>query len=147
MSLLSQSIRNMIGGVSQQEEKLRSATQCEDQTNCRNSLVDGMGKRPCTELISTLANLDTSDASVHFIERDANERYIMVIADGSVRVFNTDTGAEYPVVDNVQSNRQYLRHRTKENVQNQFQVLTTADTSIILNKRVPVEQAYVRETI
>ncbi|WP_444957600.1 phage nozzle protein [Microbulbifer sp. ZKSA002] len=146
MSLLSQSIRNLIGGVSQQEEKLRSETQCEDQINCRNSLVDGMGKRPSTELISTLANLDTSDASVHFIERDTNERYIMVITDGSVRVFNTDTGVEYPVVDNAQANKEYLRHRSKENVQNQFQVLTTADTSIILNKQVPVEQAYVRET-
>ena len=48
MALISQSIPNLINGVSQQPPSLRLNTQAELQENGLSSVVTGLSKRPCT---------------------------------------------------------------------------------------------------
>ena len=81
MPLINTSIPNFLGGVSQQPAELRFPEQCEEQENALASVVDGLQKRPATQHIATLladTALDDS-AKVHFIERDNDERYVIII--------------------------------------------------------------------
>ncbi|WP_456237727.1 phage nozzle protein [Marinobacter similis] len=47
--LVSQDIPNLVGGVSQQAPSLRLPTQCSEQINCWNSVVEGLMPRPATK--------------------------------------------------------------------------------------------------
>jgi hypothetical protein len=81
MPLINTSVPNLIQGVSQQPDAVRFAGQCDEQENALASVVDGLQKRPATKHVATLLSevaLD-SDAKVHFIERDDEERYVIII--------------------------------------------------------------------
>ena len=101
MALISQSIPNLINGVSQQPPSLRLATQAEVQENALSSVVTGLSKRPSSEHIAdlgTIANLDK--AFIHTIRRDENEFYSMVVdTAGTIRVFDKD-GVSKTVTNN-----------------------------------------------
>tara|TARA_R100000654_G_scaffold770_1_gene2971 strand:- start:5161 stop:8103 length:2943 start_codon:yes stop_codon:yes gene_type:complete len=81
MPLINTSLTNLIQGVSQQPDAVKFPGQCAEQENALSSIVDGLQKRPATRHISRIlreASVD-ADAKVHFIERDANERYVVII--------------------------------------------------------------------
>lgn len=90
MALISESIPNMINGVSQQPPSLRLKTQAEVQENGLSTVVDGLRKRPPTEHISKLINAQLDNAFIHTIRRDEKEFYILVITTNSVLVFDKD---------------------------------------------------------
>lgn len=98
MTITSNPIPNMINGVSQQPETLRLPTQSEDEVNCHGTVVDGLLKRPPLELLAKLANSSTGYASAftHTINRDATEKYVVIIANGTLKVF-TLAGVEKTV--------------------------------------------------
>ncbi|UZT50106.1 non-contractile tail tubular protein [Enterobacter phage 01_vB_Eclo_IJM] len=48
MPLITQSIKNLKGGISQQPDILRFSDQGEEQVNCWSSESDGLQKRPPT---------------------------------------------------------------------------------------------------
>ena len=50
MALISQSIPNLINGISQQTATQRNITQSELQENAQSRLVEGLTKRPPLEL-------------------------------------------------------------------------------------------------
>ena len=82
MPLINTAVPNLIQGVSQQPDASRYDGQCELQENALSSVAEGLKKRPNTRHIAKL--LDTAiDANsfVHFINRSAAERYV-VIHDG-----------------------------------------------------------------
>ncbi len=135
--LISQSISNLINGVSQQDAKLRLSTQCEAQVNCQNSVITGMGKRPNTVKLAKCPEFPRDKAFfVSDIDRDQREQYKLVITDGKIQVFDKVTGFSYPVKQ--PANSTYLKFYSQRNPQAQFQTLTTADTTFILNKEVSV---------
>lgn len=138
MSLQSQEIPNLVAGVSQQDDKLRRASQCEEQVNCKNSLVDGMGKRMNSVLKAKLDGLTNDAAVFHSIKRDDNEKYIVVVQSGSIKVFDTETGYEYPVVLNG-ATADYIKYRRFDYAHAQIQLMTVADSTFILNKHVAVQ--------
>ena len=81
MPLINTSLTNLIQGVSQQPDAVKFPGQCAEQENALSSIVDGLQKRPATRHISRIlreVSVD-ADANVHFIERDANERYVVII--------------------------------------------------------------------
>tara|TARA_R100001082_G_scaffold91587_1_gene58213 strand:- start:1544 stop:4537 length:2994 start_codon:yes stop_codon:yes gene_type:complete len=87
MPLITTSISNLIQGVSQQPASVRFSGQCADQENALASVVDGLQKRPATQHIASIlqdASID-ADAKVHFIERDSNERYVVIIKGSTVK--------------------------------------------------------------
>lgn len=126
MGLISTTIPNLINGVSQQPYAMRLASQCDEQINAYSSVVDGLGKRPATKHIARLSGISGS-AYIHTISRDATEKYILVIQNGSIRVFDI-TGAEKTV--NTPNGVGYLSATSP--VDN-FRCVTVADYTFILN--------------
>ncbi|MDB4552423.1 hypothetical protein N9008_00110 [bacterium] len=134
MALISQSIPNLINGVSQQPPSLRLATQAELQENALSSVVTGLSKRPSSEHIAdlgTIANLDK--AFIHTIRRDENEFYSMVVdTAGTIRVFDKD-GVSKTVTNNAAS---YLTGLTDPSLE--LAAVSIADVTFIVNKNTVV---------
>ena len=106
MPLINTSVSNLIQGVSQQPDAIRFAGQCEEQENALPSIVDGLQKRPGCQHIVTLLNAASLDANskVHFIERDQNERYVVIIKNKtsstkSIAAFNLSTGNQATITE------------------------------------------------
>jgi hypothetical protein len=128
MSLINRSIPNLIGGVSQQPEILRLDNQASEQLNGISNVVEGLKKRPPCKAIAKLTNSSITNAFIHTINRDVNERYIVVITNGAISVFDID-GNNKQVVDTGAS--QYLQ---SNNSREDFVCLTVNDYTYILNK-------------
>ncbi len=79
MALVSNSIPNLLNGVSQQPAPLRQMTQGETQTNALSSVIDGLIKRPPTEHIKEILNASTSNAAVHVVRINDNESHIFIV--------------------------------------------------------------------
>ena len=130
MALISQSIPNLINGVSQQPPSLRLSTQAEVQENGLSSVVTGLSKRPPTQHIADLGTISNLDkAFIHTIRRDENELYSMVIdTAGTIRVFDKD-GTARTVTNNAAA---YLSGLTDPSTE--LSAVSIADTTFILNK-------------
>jgi hypothetical protein len=134
MPLISDSIPNLINGISQQPPSLRLKTQAEVQENGLSSVVDGLRKRPPTEHIAKLANITTADdAFIHTIRRDEDELYIVVITKTQILVYDKDG-----VQRNVTGNAAYLSGLT--NPAQQLTATSIADYTYIVNKNVTVQK-------
>ena len=136
MPLISQTIKNLVQGVSQQPAFIRYPEQLEQQVNGYSTEVDGLQKRPPTVFVKALANLtnNTEDMLVHFINRDENEQYMVVFADNTIKVYDLD-GNQQTV--NIPSN--IASYLATSNPRRDLQVLTVADYTFILNKTVTVK--------
>ena len=64
MSLISRSIPNLIGGVSQQPEVLRLENQATTQENGFSGVVEGLKKRPPTNYIAKITNEPLTNAYI-----------------------------------------------------------------------------------
>lgn len=134
MPLISDSIPNLINGISQQPPSLRLKTQAEVQENGLSSVVDGLRKRPPTEHIAKLANITTADdAFIHTIRRDEDELYIVVITKTQILVYDKDG-----VQRNVTGSAAYLAGLT--NPAQQLTATSIADYTYIVNKNVTVQK-------
>jgi len=133
MSIISTTIPNLINGVSQQPYALRLASQAEAQINAYSSVVEGLRKRPPTKLAAKISNAPTTQAKMHLINRDASERYSVVITNGGLRVF-TLAGVERYV--SFPTGTGYLNATYPETA---FECLTVADYTFVLNRSVQTQ--------
>lgn len=129
MALINGSIPSLVHGVSQQPVQLRLPTQAEDQVNGWSSLSDGLTKRPPTVHVARITPVGYVKPYVHHINRDENEKYIVLFYPNAITVVGPD-GTSYPVegtdfsyLDNHQPYRQ-------------FKALTVSDTTFVLNRAV-----------
>ena len=131
--LISQSVKNLVQGISQQPPFIRYPEQLETQINGLSTEVDGLQKRPPTVFKKSLYSLwgKTMQPLVHFINRDSRERYVCVFGENTVRVFTLD--GEERTVNFTDS--EYLN---TNNPRKDLQVITVADHSFVLNKTVTV---------
>lgn len=97
MSLVTRSVPSLHGGVSQQSPQVRSPDQLESLTNGWPSIANGLSKRAPTEIVARLMQTAPTNAHVHTINRDTTEQYVVIIADGQIKVFDTLTGQEQTV--------------------------------------------------
>lgn len=136
MALISQSIPNLINGVSQQPPSLRLSTQAELQENALSSVVTGLSKRPSSEHVADLGTIsDLDKAFIHTIRRDENEFYSMVVdTAGAIRVFDKD-GVSKTVTNNAAT---YLNGLTNPSLE--LAAVSIADTTFIVNKNTAVAQ-------
>ena len=134
MALISQSIPNLINGVSQQPPSLRLSTQAELQENGLSNVVTGLSKRPSSSHIANLGTISNLDkAFIHTIRRDENEFYSMVVdTAGTIRVFDKD-GVSKTVTNNAAS---YLSGLTDPN--KELAAVSIADSTFIVNKNTVV---------
>lgn len=88
MSLESDSIPNLIQGVSQQPARLRLPSQLDAQENCYSSPVEGLGQRPPLEHIAKISDTPLAGALIHTINRTATQRFKAIFSNGLVQVFD-----------------------------------------------------------
>lgn len=134
MPLISESIPNLVNGVSQQPPSLRLKTQGDLQENGLSSVVDGLRKRPPTEHIAKLAGItNADDAYIHTMRRDENEFYILVVTKTSIFVFDK-FGNALPVTGDAS----YLAGLTSPS--EQLTATSIADYTFIVNKTKTVQK-------
>lgn len=133
MSLISQSIKNLKGGVSQQPDILRFSDQGELQINGFSSEVEGLQKRPPSVHVSRLAAKGSfgSEPYCHLINRDANEKYAVFFtgARGGLKIVNLVTGG---IVGFSAQNPDYLQ---TDNPREDLRMVTVADYTFVLNRK------------
>jgi hypothetical protein len=134
-SIISQTIPNLVNGVSQQPYALRLASQAEIQINAHSSVVEGLRKRPPTRHSAKILNTPLDNAYCHTINRDVNERYTIVATNGDLRVFRLD-GSEVAV--NFPNGKAYLANTDPREG---FAAVTVADYTFFLNKAITVAKA------
>ena len=80
--LISQNIKNLISGISQQAPILRLPEQLEIQENGYSSEANGLVKRPPTVFIKALTSAlsDNDVPLLHFVDRDSNFKYFVYLA-------------------------------------------------------------------
>lgn len=135
MSLYSQSIKNLVAGISQQPPILRLPEQLEEQLNGFSTEVAGLQKRPPTMHIKTVHELilsDTAKPLVHNVKRDAKERYKMIFVNNTVKVIDLQ-GNIKPVTMADNTNPAYL---VTPNPRKDLKVLTVADYTFVANKNI-----------
>lgn len=144
MAKVSGSIANFANGVSQQAMALRLATQGELQTNAYSTIVDGLKKRPPTQLRANLGAAITGNVFTHTINRDAFERYEVIVTPSSIRVFTLD-GEERVV--NAPAGYGYLAYSTATYKRPPYRALTVGDFTFITNqtKVVALDSAVVEQ--
>ena len=145
MANITTSVPNLIQGVSQQSPRVRIPGQCEDQLNALPTVTKGLTKRPPARLIQKLtdANVFNKGDMVHFIERSATERYVVVIEhrsqsdrQGVLRAFNVDTGDEATIEGDrggYNINNNYLTIPTAADSHKLLKARTLGDSTFILN--------------
>ena len=136
-------VANMISGVSRQSPTIRFPSQCQEQVNCRSSLIDGLTKRPPTRHVAKMSNIDVTsgvkvqDSLVHFIDRDPSERYAVLVrgdvasSAGRLSVMGVD-GVSYTVEYQDNDARDYL---DVADPKSDLRMLTIADFTFVLNTK------------
>lgn len=128
MALISQSVKNLKGGISQQPDILRFPEQGAEQINGWSSETEGLQKRPPFVFIKTLSDAGGLGANplVHLINRDERERYYVVFSGGGIRVFDLD-GKEYAVSGD-------MSYVVTPNPRDDLRMVTVADYTFIVNR-------------
>lgn len=128
MALVSQSIKNLKGGISQQPDILRYPEQGAVQINGWSSETQGLQKRPPLLFTKALgaAGYLGEKPYVHLINRDEFEQYFAVFTGSDVKVFDM-TGKEYTV----RGDRSYI---TAANPREDLRMVTVADYTFVVNR-------------
>lgn len=135
MSLVTRQIPALFNGVSQQPPTLRLPSQAEEVVNVYSTVVDGIRKRPPTEHIARIAEVNYGTAHVHLINRDVTERYLVVVTDGDLKVYGVDgeeKDVEFP------EGKAYLDIPSGASASASFALVSIADYSFLINKTVTV---------
>lgn len=123
-------IPNLVNGVSQQAAALRLPTQGELQINYYSTIVEGLRKRPPTEHVAKLLVSAPEGAFFHIIDRDENEKYVVVVTSEDLKVYDFD-GNQKTVT--FPDGKDYLW--SLDPVRD-FRALTVADYTFIVNRDV-----------
>lgn len=132
-NLYSQTIKNIVSGISQQPAILRLPEQLEEQINGYSTEVGGLQKRAPTVHIKNLfvAPSSTYRPLVHVVKRDEEEKYIMIFdGNGSCKIYDED-GKEYKVTIDAKS-AQYL---SGVDPRKYLKCITIADYTFIVNTK------------
>jgi len=142
MALINTSLPNLVQGVSQQPATLRFDGQCEEQINALSSVADGLKKRPNTRYLNNLTGSEIADgAFIHFINRDKNEKYVLIINNNVAQVFNIlDYDTVTTTGSTTYSDGDYLYVAPGDKPKDVLKALTVGDTTFILNTSVNVDR-------
>ncbi len=124
-------IPSLHGGISQQSALVRSPEQLESQINAWSSLADGLTKRAPTEHVTRLFETAPANAHIHKISRDGQERYLVVTANNTFRIFDLATGEEQPF-EEIGNSLSYLSGVT--DYRSEISLATMADYTFVVNR-------------
>lgn len=133
-ALIDQQIPTLFHGISRQPDTVRLPGQLQEAENCLFSVVSGgFEKRSPTEYVATLANLPRQGTYwTHAYHRGDNEKYWMVIVDGTIRVYDFD-GNEKTVA--FPDGKNYLNDTTGDG----FVFSTVLDFTFIVNRGITAD--------
>lgn len=129
MGLINQDIKNLVSGVSQQPPILRHPEQLEGQLNGLSTEASGLQKRPPTIFEANLGKRGNAinKPLIHFIDRDTDEKYIVIFTGAGVEVFDLQ-GNKKTV--NINEDASYIyTQRPRSNIK----AITIADYTFISN--------------
>ncbi|WP_426101480.1 hypothetical protein [Pseudomonas sp. PSPC3-3] len=128
MGLVSQSVKNLKGGISQQPDILRFSNQGEVQINGWSSETEGLQKRPPTTFVKRLGAVGMFGAKplIHLVNRDSMEQYFMVFTGQGVEVVDLK-GNRYTV-------RDYNGYANCAHPRNDLRLITVADYTFVTNR-------------
>ncbi|MCG7628391.1 hypothetical protein MHM88_11285 [Epibacterium sp. MM17-32] len=132
MPLISEQLPNLMNGVSQQAVTMRMSSQGEAQENALSSLLEGNVKRPPTRHLAKIRDGSAAGAHIHTINRDADEEYIVIAEDRSVKVYDLE-GDEKTVA--YPDGTDYIASDTPFT---DFRAITVADFTFFVNRNVEV---------
>ena len=132
MALISSSIPNFVNGVSQQPYTLRLNSQGEVQENGLSTVSQGLKKRPPTKHLKKIQSTPLGNCFIHTINRDLSERYITVLTNGDLKVYDIN-GVEKTVA--FPNGKGYLSAASPST---SFSAITVADYTFITNRNVTV---------
>ena len=127
MPLITQSIKNLKGGISQQPDILRFSDQGAEQVNCWSSESDGLQKRPPTVWKRRLGIDPGANPKFHLINRDEQEQYYIVFNGSGVQVFDL-AGNSYAVFG-------LSPYVNTPNPREDIRVITVADYTFVVNRK------------
>lgn len=135
MALVSQSIKNLKGGISQQPDILRFPEQGAKQVNGWSSETEGLQKRPPSVLQKVIGDgLELgAEPLIHLINRDQYEQYYVVFTGVRIRVFDL-SGLEYEVRGGDMS------YVTTSNPREDLRMITVADYTFVVNRNVEIKE-------
>lgn len=128
MALISQSVKNLKGGISQQPDILRFPEQGAEQINGWSSETEGLQKRPPFIFTKTIGDAGFLGAAplVHLINRDSVEQYYVVFTGSGVKVFDLN-GREYAVHGDTS-------YANCANPRDDLRMVTVADYTFVVNR-------------
>lgn len=138
MPLINTAVPNLIQGVSQQPDSSRFDGQCEEQENALSSVADGLRKRPATQHVAKLLDEAISkDSFVHFINRDDDEKYVVIHTGTGIEAWNVVSGGKCRINGALDplTPPSYL---ATDNPRESLKALTVADNTFIVNKDISV---------
>lgn len=138
MGLVTRPIQSLYNGVSQQPATIRLDSQCEEQINAWGTVVDGVRKRPPSVHVQRLTSAPIEGAHLHKINRDADEKYDVIVTSDNIRVFDKD-GNERTVA--FPAGKSYLSLPTGAVAESSFALETVADFTFVVNKTKTVQMA------
>jgi len=141
MPLVSSTIPNLVGGISQQPAQLRLTTTCEDMQNTWPSIVSGLQKRPPTRHVANIGSALSAGACGYLIERNETYRYLALLENGDLKVLDLNNGSFQTV--NFPNGKAYLNASSPAD---SFRFVTFGDFTFISNRNVTVESDPVTET-
>lgn len=133
MALVSQPIKNLKGGISQQPDILRFPNQGEKQINGWSSESQGLQKRPPTVMLKRLISRGGFGPAplVHLVNRDATEQYYMVFTGTGILIYDL-AGNQYTV-------RGYDNYANTQRPRSSIRLLTVADYTFVVNREKVVD--------
>lgn len=136
MTLVSQTIKNLKGGISQQPDILRFPDQGARQVNGWSSETDGLQKRPPMCFIKTLGDASVlgTEPLVHLINRDDREQYYAVFTGKDIKVFDlkgNEKEVRYP------NGKTYMQVNEPRN---DLRMITVADYTFVVNRKTVVRK-------
>ena len=134
MALVSYSLPNMAGGVSQQPAALRAASAVEELVNGWPSIVAGLQKRQPLEMVAKVSGSVSAGSVGHVINRGAGYQFMLVVSDGELKIVDLFDGSSATVT--YPNGKAYLSQSSSP--VDDFKFATVGDTTFILNKRVKV---------
>ena len=136
-AVVKKTIKNMLGGVSQQPPLQRLESQCEDMTNCIPSLTEFLRRRNGVRFITDLGKTLAADKNifVDFIIRGDNDAGIVTVDKiGNVTVYN---------LNGVRIGQTQNGYLVSPNPKDDIKLCTVRDYNFLLNtKKKTAERIY-----
>jgi hypothetical protein len=128
-------IKTLFNGVSRQPHPVRLPSQIEEGDNALPSVVTGgFEKRPATRHVAKLTGLsDAFEYALHVIDRDASEKYAVIVGNSTLKVYDLQTGATKTVNAMAADAVTYLNGAPHD-----YAFVTVADYTFVVNKNVVV---------